>query len=30
MIIQDIDSSAFITISNISEINGGGFKKSVL
>jgi uncharacterized membrane-anchored protein YitT (DUF2179 family) len=30
MIIQNIDSSAFITISNISEINGGGFKKSVL
>ena len=30
MIIQNIDSSAFITISNISEINGSGFKKAVL
>ena len=30
MIIQNIDSSAFITISNISEINGDGFKKAVL
>lgn len=30
MIIENIDSSAFITISNISEINGDGFKKSVI
>ena len=30
MIIQNIDSSAFITISNISEINGEGFKKPAL
>ena len=30
MIIQNIDRLAFITISNISEINGSGFKKSVL
>ncbi|WP_298841597.1 YitT family protein [Clostridium sp.] len=29
-IVQDIDSSAFITISNISEINGEGFKKAAL
>ena len=30
MIVQNIDSSAFITISNISEINGEGFKKAAL